>query len=193
MQKKHKWESYEDVARQLIDDIKEQLGLCRVNEGKFLFPKSDGGECEIDVSAYDISNEKLVLVECKRKKRRLSPEEIHGFAYRIQQTNAKRGIIVTTIGLQKGARIAADAAKITLIILNGESTIDEYIARITQKLFLKTTDHFNGISSTVIEAKSVNNLPVFEEAIRRLRKKYNRADISEAELAEEVKRIKSEI
>ncbi len=113
MSEKRTWERYEDVARQLIDDIKSSLGLSMVNPDKKEFPKKDGGICEIDVSAYDMSDGKLVLVECRNKNKRLPQEEVHGFAYRIQQTNAKRGIIVTPIGLQKGAIIAANGLTLT--------------------------------------------------------------------------------
>lgn len=143
---KQEWETYEDVARQLIDDIKIYLGLSLVNEDKREFKKNDGGKCEIDISAYDLSDGKLVLVECRKKKKRLSNEEIDGFAYRIQQTNAKRGIIVTPLGLQQGARIAADGAKISLIRLDENSNKENYIARITQQIFLKVTDQMNGFS-----------------------------------------------
>ena len=189
MSEKKEWERYEDVARQLIDDIKFHLGLSLVNEDKRKFKKNDGGECEVDVSAYDMSDEKLVLVECRKKKESLSQEEVHGFAYRIQQTNAKRGIIVTTIGLQQGARIAADGAKITLIRLDGNSTKEEYIAKITQQIFVKVTDTFNGISCGGGISTVTNHLPIMEQALKRLQQQTNRTQFSNIELEEEMENI----
>ncbi|MEH2402937.1 restriction endonuclease [Nostoc sp.] len=191
--KKKEWETYEDVARQLIDDIKFHLGLSLVNEDKRKFKKNDGGECEVDVSAYDMSDEKLVLVECRKKKEPLSQEEVHGFAYRIQQTNAKRGIIVTTIGLQQGARIAADGAKIALIRLDGNSAKQEYIAKITQQIFVKVTDTFNGISCVGGISTVTNHLPIMEQALKRLQQQTNRTQFSNIELEEEIVNIQKEL
>jgi hypothetical protein len=148
MPKKQAWETYEDVARQLINDIKSYLGLSMVNPDKKKFPKKDGGRCEIDVSAYNMSDGKLVLVECRKENRRLIQEEVHGFAYRIQQTNAMRGIIVTTIGLQEGGVIAANGAKIQTIKLDPSSTLDNYIAQFIGFLAIKLTDSFGGMSGT---------------------------------------------
>jgi predicted helicase len=191
MPEKKEWERYEDVARQLIDDIKSYLGLSLVNEDKRKFKKKDGGECEIDVSAYNISDEKLVLVECRKKKEPLSQEEVHGFAYRIQQMNTSRGIIVTTIGLQQGARLAADGAKITLIRLGVHSTKEKYIAEIIQQIFVKVTDQLNGISFAS-SSKITNYLPLIEKAVERLKFQTKNTQFSETEIQEEIANIQKE-
>jgi len=61
-------------------------------------------EWEVDVLAYNVDGGKLVLVECKhRSKAALPQDSLAGFAYKIKDTNADHGIIVTTIGLQEGA------------------------------------------------------------------------------------------
>lgn len=189
---KKEWERYEDVARQVIDDIKSHLGLSLVNEDKIEFKKKDGGKCEIDISAYDMSDGKLVLVESRKKNKSLNQEEVHGFAYRIQQTGAKRGIIVTTIGLQQGAQIAADGAKITLIRLNEGSTKEEYVAKITQQIFLKITDKCKmGISFIGGINIVVRKLPL-EESVQRLRQRTNRTQFSEIEIDEELANMQKE-
>ena len=198
MSEKQTWERYEDVARQLIDDIKSYLGLSMVNPNKKEFLKKDGGICEIDVSAYDMSDGKLVLVECRNKNKRLPQEEVHGFAYRIQQTNAKRGIIVTPIRLQKGAIIAANGARIGLIRLEPNSTPDNYIAQLTQLLIIKITDSFGGMSM-IAGSSQVIHYPVpqtseqVEKVKQRLKQKTNKTEFSTNEILEEFAEMQDEV
>ena len=198
MSEKQTWERYEDVARQLIDDIKSYLGLSMVNPDKKEFLKKDGGICEIDVSAYDMSDRKLVLVECRKRNKRLSQEEVHGFAYRIQQTNAKRGIIVTPIGLQKGAKLAANGAKIGLVRLEPNSTLDNYIAQLTQLLVIKLSDLFSGISM-IAGSQKVTRYPVpqtseqVEILQERLKLKTSRTEFSTKEILEEFAEMQDEL
>ena len=198
MSEKQTWERYEDVARQLIDDIKSYLGVSMVNPDKKEFQKKDGGICEIDVSAYDMGDGKLVLVECRNRKKRLSQEEVHGFAYRIQQTNAKRGIIITPIGLQKGARIAADGARIGLVKLEPNSTPDNYIAQLTQLLIIKITDSFGGMSM-IAGSSQVIHYPVpqtseqVEKVKQRLKQKTNKTEFSTNEILEEFAKMQDDV
>lgn len=198
MSRKQTWEKYEDVVRQVIDDIKSYLGLSIVNPDKKAFSKKDGGMCEIDVSAYDMGDGKLVLVECRNKNKPLPQEEVHGFAYRIQQTNAKRGIIVTTIGFQEGARIAANGARIGLVRLEPNSTPDNYIAQLTQLLIIRVTDSFGGISMIANPSK-ITHYPVpqtsehVEEVQKRLKHKTNRTEFATNEILEEFAEMQDEV
>ena len=103
-----------------------------------------GTEWEVDVIVYDATDEKLILVECKQRQYSTLPQEsLAGFAYRVKDTGAYRGIVVTTIGLQDGAKKVAVAEKITEIKLNYTSTSENYIAQITNKIFIKRTEKIN--------------------------------------------------
>jgi predicted helicase len=136
-----KWETYEEVARQLISDVRDYLKLGRIEEKQKVKGYITNTEWEVDVVAYNVDDGKLVLVECKHKsKSTLSQESLAGFAYRIKDTNADHGIIVTTIGLQEGAEKIAKAEKITLIRLDYNSTSENYIAQIANQIFIKMTD-----------------------------------------------------
>jgi hypothetical protein len=142
MSSQKKWERYEDVTRQLLLDIRDVLGLSKV-ESKQVIPGNSGTEWEIDVLAYDINTDKLILVECKqRTNSNLTQSLVGGFAYTIKDTNADRGIIVTTIGLQEGAEKIAAYEKISLIKLTIDITnnSEDYIAKLSNQIFLKVTD-----------------------------------------------------
>jgi hypothetical protein len=65
----------------------------------------------------------MILVECRqRSTKRIDQEQVAGLAFRIQDTGAAGGLIVTTVGPQKGAELVAKASKIGFAILNAEAT-----------------------------------------------------------------------
>jgi hypothetical protein len=140
---KKTWETYEDVTRAVLSDLREYLGV-----GDILGKKKYKGkitEWEIEASSYEKEDKsKLVIVECRRyTTSRLSQETVGGFSYRIDDLIATRGIIVTPLGLQKGAQKIADAKKITTITLDPNARSDNYIARISNQLFGKFTEHIS--------------------------------------------------
>lgn len=158
------WLRYEDVTRQLLLDIKNFLGLNKV-ESKQKVQGNSGTEWEVDVVAYDNNTDKIILVECKhRSNSNLSQTLLGGFAYTIKDTNAQRGIIVTTIGLQEGAEKVAKYENITPIRLTIDVTnnSEDYIARLSNQIFVKVTDRiacsFSSYSvSKVTHYKLINN------------------------------------
>ena len=94
----------------------------------------------------------IILIECKQRiKTALSQETLAGFAYRIRDTNANQGIIVTTIGLQEGAKRIVNASKIAAIKLDYNSTSEDYIAQIANKIFVKKTEKIGLIVSGMVE------------------------------------------
>lgn len=132
------WKSYEDVTRQLLTDIRQYLDLERVQGKQKVKGQITGIDWEVDAIGYEVGTEQLVLVECKKRSgSKISQETIGGFAYRIQDTGAERGILVTTIGIQEGAKKVANAAKITEIRLDINSTDENYIAQIANAFFAK--------------------------------------------------------
>lgn len=143
------WEKYEDVTKQLLSDVREHLGLGRIEGKQKVRGNISGTKWEIDVVAYDATGEKLILVECRQRQySTLSQESLAGFAYRVKDTGAYQGIVVTTIGLQDGAKKVAEAEKITEIKLDYTSTSENYIAQITNKIFIKRAEEIN-ISDSV--------------------------------------------
>lgn len=62
-------------------------------------------------------------------------EKLGALAYRIIESDAHGGIIVTSIGLQKGAKKVADAEYIFNVILDADSTVNEFYMKFLHKIF----------------------------------------------------------
>ena len=147
MSSEKRWETYEEVTKQLLNDVRDYFGLSRAEEKQKVKGLSEA-EWEVDVVAYNVDGGKLVLVECKhRSKAALSQDSLAGFAYKIKDAKADHGIIVTTIGLQEGAYKIAKSEGITVIKLDYNSTSDNYIAQITNQIFVKRTDNVRLVES----------------------------------------------
>ena len=131
------WETFEEVTAQLLEDSKKLLGIDKVTRHSRQNKPLPGKQTSwrIDVTAYDVKDEILVIVECKRwTTDRVSQEDMGGFAYRIKDLSAK-GIIVTTLPLQAGAQKIAEGENIRHILLEPGTTSDDYTAQLTQGLF----------------------------------------------------------
>ncbi len=140
MSSKRGWEIYEDATTDLLNNIRDQLGLRKIGTKQKVKGKS-GTEWEVDVVVYNADDGRLVLVECKRRSKSTLPQKtLAELAYKIDDTDAARGIIVTTIGLQEGAKKIAKAEKITEIKLDLNATTENYIAQIANQIFIKNTD-----------------------------------------------------
>ncbi|MDY6902775.1 MAG: DUF234 domain-containing protein [Cyanobacteriota bacterium] len=79
MSSKKIWQKYEDVTRQLLLDIKDFIGLSKV-ESKQIIQGNSGTEWEIDVVAYDNITSKIILVECKHRTNSSLPQSLVGGA-----------------------------------------------------------------------------------------------------------------
>lgn len=138
----NKWESYEEVAAYLLNLFAEDFGLGKV-EGKQLVPGVSGTEWEIDAKGYSEGGKSFVIVECKRyTKSKVSQEVIAGLAFRISDTGAKGGIIVTPLGLQEGAKKVVAHTGIHTVRLNQDSTKTDYVLQFLNKFCV-------GLSETV--------------------------------------------
>jgi len=118
---------YEIVVEKIIDklnSVKEQLHLGKIEGEQRIKGKS--GEWHMEVVAYDAGNGKPVLVECKHWSRKIPRDILAGLAYKIKDVGGERGIIVSTLGLQKGALDIAKHENIEVIILKREATSDNY-------------------------------------------------------------------
>lgn len=128
MSSNKEWENYEIVVQKLInklDDVKTELKLGRI-EGKRKMRGASGEEWEIDIIAYDSTDGKPVLVECKHWNRKVTRDILATLVYKIRDVGSDRGIIVTTSGLQEGAKRIADTENVDIIILKRGSSIYEF-------------------------------------------------------------------
>ena len=134
------WQTYEEVTRDLLEQFAAHFGLDRV-EGKQSVPGASGTDWQIDAKAVRSDGGGFLIVECRRHTSgRQSQEDVGGLAYRIQDTGASGGIIVSPLELQKGAQIVAAHEGIHHVQLRPDSTNENYLLRFLNNVFAGVTD-----------------------------------------------------
>lgn len=138
---KRKWETYEEVSVYLLNQFATEFGLSNV-EGKQLVPGNSGTRWEIDAKGFLIDEEGFVIVECRRyNNSKQNQEKLAGLAYRIIDTGASGGIIVSPLGLQAGAELVAKAGNIVSITLDKDSTSEDFLMKFLNKVFIGFSDN----------------------------------------------------
>lgn len=122
------WESYEQVGAYLLEQFAAEFGLDRVEAKQVVPGQRSGTSWEIDAKGVCQGNDGFVIVEFRRyTTSRQSQEKLGGLAYRISDTGAKGGIIVSPLGLQEGAKKIAAAENVINVILNENCNHHEYM------------------------------------------------------------------
>ena len=129
------WERYERTAQFLLNEFATHFGLDSV-EGKQDIPGASGTSWEIDAKGVKIDGEGFLIVECRRRKSRQSQEHISALAYKINDTGAQGGILITAVELQRGARKIAEHEGIHHVILDRESTTEAYVIEFLGKVIM---------------------------------------------------------
>jgi hypothetical protein len=129
-------ERYEQVTRAILERCREQLGYKEVcPKGKI--PGETGTEWEIDAICYRAESDGMILVECRRHTTsKIDQEQVGGLVFRIIDTGAEGGLMVTPLGFQAGAELVAKARQVNLATLNPDATEREYVLKIAGQLFL---------------------------------------------------------
>ncbi|MDA5316014.1 hypothetical protein FG142_18655 [Vibrio cholerae] len=139
--KEKRWETYEEVAQYLIQQFSEHFKLNMV-EGKQSITGSSGTEWELDGKGIREDGSSIVIIECKRHTtRKIAQEVIAGLAYRISDTSADGGIIVSPLGLQIGAEKVASHEKIIPVRLDQNSTTQEYVMEFLNNIHVGLLDN----------------------------------------------------
>lgn len=139
------WESYEEVAVYLLDQVGDRLGLDfeRVEGKQHIYGSRSGARWELDGKAVTVGDEGFVIIECRRyTTSRLKQEQAAGLAYRITDTGAKGGIFVSPLGLQEGAKKIADAEGIQEIFMDENSTRSDYMIKFLNRATLGVSAQF---------------------------------------------------
>ena len=145
------WLDYEQVARHLLDDISERLGLSRVEGKQSIHGRKSGTSWELDAKGIRSDESGFVVVEVRRyTTRRLDQEKMAAIAYRIRDTGAKGGIVVTPLGLQEGAKKIARRAGVISVRLSANSTTEEFILHFLNQVVLGTAPNTLQVSVQVI-------------------------------------------
>jgi hypothetical protein len=143
------WLTYEEVARYLLNDLSERFGLSRVEGKQIVQGRGSGTSWEIDAKGIRGDGTGFVVVEVRRyTTRRLDQEKMAAIAYRVRDTRAKGGIVVTPLGLQEGAKKIARKAGVVSVRLCANSTTERYLLHAFGVVM------FGGVSET-IQAGSV--------------------------------------
>jgi hypothetical protein len=129
------WESYEQVTTYLLNQIASEFGLERFEGKQTVVGDRSGTEWEIDAKGVGENDEIFLIVECRRyTKSRQNQEKVGSLAYRIIDTGAEGGILVSPLGLQEGAAKIARSENIYSVTLDEDSTRTEYVLRFLEKL-----------------------------------------------------------
>lgn len=149
------WETYEQVARQLISECLESFGLSAMEAKQFVPGRISGTDWEIEGKGLGTTEGEFVIMECRRYPgRRLSQEALGGLAWRIVDTGAIGGIVVSPLPLQDGAAKVAAAANVVPVRLSAESTTTEYVMSFLDQVRLG----FHDIATATIHEELVINI-----------------------------------
>lgn len=149
-----RWESYEEVAAYLLDQFASEFGLDRVEGKQEILGQRSETTWEIDAKGVRQDNTGFLIVECRRHTTsKQSQEKVGALAYRIIDTGAAGGIIVSPLGLQEGAEKVATAENIVSMQLDENSTRHEYVLRFLNKVMVGLTDSFSFRDSLEIELR----------------------------------------
>jgi hypothetical protein len=107
------WRTYEEVATYLLNEMAEEFGLEKVEADKTVIGLRSGTKWRIEAQGIADDGDKFVIIECRRYPRsRLDQESVGGLAYRISDSGAFGGILVSPLALQEGAAKVAAAENI---------------------------------------------------------------------------------
>ncbi len=135
------WSSYEEVAAYLLDRNAKEFGLERVEGKQSVTGQRSGTSWKIDAKGVKKNSEGFIIVECRRyTTSKQNQEQMGALAYRIIDTGASGGIIVSPLGLQIGAQKVASAEQILEVELDANSTPSEFALRFLNKLMIGVAD-----------------------------------------------------
>jgi len=131
------WKSYEEIAAYLLEQNAHEFGLQRVEGKKTIHGRRSGTGWEIDAKGIREGNEGFVIIECRSyTTSKQNQEKLGSLAYRIIDTGAVGGIIVSPLGIQKGAAKIAASENILNVQLDANSTPTEFAMKFLNKLMI---------------------------------------------------------
>lgn len=138
MQESTSWQSYEDVARYLLENIGDVLGLkLQRVEGKQTLVGESGTTWEIDGKGVLAGTEAIIVVECRRyPTSKLKQSDLAALAWTISDVGASGGIVVTPLGVQKGGQLVAQSADINVVHLDADATRTDYVVTFLKKVLI---------------------------------------------------------
>jgi len=146
---KQSWQTYEEVAQYLLNEFSHEFGFSEVEGKQVIEGHRSGTKWVIDAKGVRQGNEGFVIVECRQyTTSKQSQEKLGSLAYRILDTGAQGGIIVSPLGIQKGAAKIAEAENILNVRLDSNSTPHDFGMQFLDKLMLSISETI-GITDSV--------------------------------------------
>jgi hypothetical protein len=110
----------------------------------------------VDAKGVRSEADAFVIIECRRyTTSRQKQEHVAALAYRILDTGAAGGIVVSPLGLQKGAAMIAAAEGITPVYLCADATRADYILGFLNQLLTVASGKVNVNENVVHVIRSV--------------------------------------
>ena len=157
------WQNYEEVARAVLHNLRQHLGIADVTGYKDL-PGNSGTSWRVEGTATKTDDGGLLIIECRRHTSQgLSQESLGGLAFRITDTNGVGGIIVTPLALQKGAELVANSQNIAHVRLEPWSTSENYLAEFMGTHFHHVTEHVGITFSEKLTVRVIRDGKVIDE------------------------------
>src|SRR5688572_10628180 len=128
------WRTYEATARHLLNELRAHLGL-RVEHYHSVTGQS-GTTWEIDAKGIRKGDEGFVIIECRcYPDDCVTQEEVAGLAYRIWDSGAAGGLVVSPLDLQAGAKVVAAHEGIIELQMAPVSTTTDYMVNFLDQIF----------------------------------------------------------
>jgi hypothetical protein len=137
-----KWKTYEEVAAHLLDKFAEHFGLSRVEGKQAVSGLRTGTQWVIDAKGIARGTEAFLIIECRRHTTsRQDQEQLAGLAFRIIDSGANGGILVSPLDFQSGAEKVAQSEGIVHVELHQDSTPTEFAMWFLNQTFVGVHEH----------------------------------------------------
>jgi hypothetical protein len=132
------WRTYEEVAQHLLSQFGEHFELKDIEGKQKVKGIRSGTDWEIDAKGRKAdTNEMFVIVECRRHTSfGQKQEHLAGLAYRIIDTGASGGIVVSPLPLQEGAKKVSQAEGIVEVTLNKDCSTTDYVMQFLNRVMI---------------------------------------------------------
>lgn len=142
---------YEEVAKELLQKFRSHFGFDDV-EGKQSVPGKAKKKWEIDAKALINGGERFAIIECRNHARDgISAEAMGAIAYRVNDTGAITALTVGPKPVQSGAKEIADQEGFEHVILDSDSTTEDYLMTFLNRTFMGVTEVANVVVTEKIE------------------------------------------
>jgi hypothetical protein len=131
------WRTYEGIARHLLNELRARLGLSAF-EVKQNVTGQSGTTWEIDAKGIRNGDEGFVIIECRGYPNgRVMQEEVATLAYRIWNSGAAGGLVVSPLDLQASAKLFAAHEEIVEIQMVPARTTTDFLVKFLDQIFVR--------------------------------------------------------